>query len=306
MRIGIIGLGNIAQKAYLPVILNNKEVTPVLCTRNTETLKALSEKYRVKETTRSVDELLSLRIDAAFIHSSTESHFAIAEKLLKHDIPVFVDKPLAYSYNKALELVELAENRGVCLFTGFNRRFAPLYSALKSDFSSGITIMQKNRVFLPEDARRFIFDDFIHVVDTIRFLSPELSKDISVHNYNKDGKLLHVTVQFSGENYTAFGIMNHNGGINEEILEVMKNGEKHVVNNLNSKTLLSNNEEKHTKFNDWDTVLYRRGFEQMIRHFLSVVQEKEFSRVTAQDALLTHWYCEEIVRKIDLLPQLPE
>lgn len=299
MRIGIIGLGNIAQKAYLPVILNNKDVTPVLCTRNALTLQTLAQKYRVSEVTQSLDELLTMGIEAAFIHSSTESHVPIAEKLLKSNIPVFVDKPFSYNYREAEKLVELSEKKGVVLFTGFNRRFAPMYSSLKDAVPPKITIMQKNRVSLPGKVRTFIFDDFIHVVDTIRFLSPELSSDISVNHYKKDGELLHVTVQFTSENYTAIAVMNRNNGISEEVLEVMKEGEKHVVRDLNSKTLFVNNEEKVIKFNDWDTVLFRRGFEEMIRHFLLVVQNKEFSRVPARDALLTHWFCEEIVLKIE-------
>lgn len=299
MRIGIIGLGNIAQKAYLPIILNKKEVTPVLCTRNPQTLKAIADKYRVSETTQSIDELLKAGIDAAFVHSATESHFGIVEKLLKHDIHVFVDKPLSYNYSEAEMLAGLAEKRGRHLFTGFNRRFAPMYSALKNKASSGITIMQKNRVLIPGNVRNFIFDDFIHVVDTIRFLSPELSRNITVTFSMKENQLLHVTVQFTTGNYTAFGIMNRNNGAAEEILEIMSDGEKHVVRDLNSKTLYANNEEKVLKFNDWDTVLYRRGFDEMIRHFLELIQGKEFSRVPVGDALLTHWYCEEIVRRIE-------
>lgn len=298
MKIGIIGLGNIAQKAYLPVVLNKKDVTPVLCTRNPVTLKDLSKKYRVSEVTQSVDELLKMGIEAAFIHSSTESHVSIAEKLLNNDIPVFVDKPLSYSYAEAERLVELSEKRGIVLFTGFNRRFAPMYSALKDNNPPRIIIMQKNRQLLPGKAGTFIYDDFIHVIDTIRFLSPELSKNITVNYYEKEGLLLHVCVQFSSENFTAIAVMNRNSGINEEVLEVMKDNEKHVVRDLNDKRLLTDNEEKLIKFGDWDTVLYRRGFEEMIRHFLAVVEKKEFSRVPPRDALLTHWYCEEILRRI--------
>ncbi|MCU7497508.1 MAG: Gfo/Idh/MocA family oxidoreductase [Ignavibacteria bacterium] len=298
MKIGIIGLGNIAQKAYLPIILNKKEVTPVLCTRNLSTLNSLAANYRVRETAASVEDLISSGIEAAFIHSSTESHFSLAEKLLRHDIAVFVDKPLSYHFEKAEELVALAEERGVCLFTGFNRRFAPMYSALKGPSMPGITIMQKNRLLLPDETRKFIFDDFIHVVDTIRFLSPELSKDISVQYYKKSGNLMHLTVQFSSENYTAIGIMNHESGKTEEVLEVMKDGQKHIITDLNSKVLLSNGEERHIKFNDWETVLLRRGFVEMIRHFLEVAKKKEVSRIPERDSLLTHWYCEEIVRQI--------
>ena len=39
MRIGIIGLGDIAQKAYLPVLNEKEGIELVLCTRNKEKLE---------------------------------------------------------------------------------------------------------------------------------------------------------------------------------------------------------------------------------------------------------------------------
>jgi predicted dehydrogenase len=34
MRIALVGLGDIAQKAYLPLLASDERVTPLLCTRN--------------------------------------------------------------------------------------------------------------------------------------------------------------------------------------------------------------------------------------------------------------------------------
>lgn len=34
MRIALVGLGDIAQKAYLPLLASDEQVTPLLCTRN--------------------------------------------------------------------------------------------------------------------------------------------------------------------------------------------------------------------------------------------------------------------------------
>mgnify|MGYP000914023978 CR=1 FL=1 len=34
MRIALIGLGDIARKAYLPLLANDERVTPLLCTRS--------------------------------------------------------------------------------------------------------------------------------------------------------------------------------------------------------------------------------------------------------------------------------
>ena len=48
MKIGIIGLGGIAQKAYLPVLTQMKDVELILSTRNQETLKSIQEKYHIQ------------------------------------------------------------------------------------------------------------------------------------------------------------------------------------------------------------------------------------------------------------------
>jgi len=80
MKIGIIGLGDIAQKGYLPVLTEKENIELILCTRNVKTLKKLSEKYRIKQYVQTVDELIEKNIDAAFIITATEAHFKNAEK----------------------------------------------------------------------------------------------------------------------------------------------------------------------------------------------------------------------------------
>ena len=42
MRIAMIGLGDIAQKAYLPLLASDERVTPLLCTRNPSVLEKLA------------------------------------------------------------------------------------------------------------------------------------------------------------------------------------------------------------------------------------------------------------------------
>ncbi|MDF5607525.1 NAD(P)-binding domain-containing protein, partial [Vibrio parahaemolyticus] len=49
MKIGIIGLGDIAQKAYLPVITQLPNIELVFCTRNPNTLESLAKQYRISE-----------------------------------------------------------------------------------------------------------------------------------------------------------------------------------------------------------------------------------------------------------------
>ncbi|WP_059045097.1 Gfo/Idh/MocA family protein [Paenibacillus rubinfantis] len=299
MRIGIIGLGDIAQKAYLPVITAREDIDLVFSTRNQETLSKLAAKYRVSETAGSVDELVKAGMDAAFVHSATESHPAIVEQLIENGVHVYVDKPIAYQYEESKRLSELAEQKGVLLMTGFNRRFAPMNAALKEQPDRRLVLLQKNRTPSPDYARRFVLDDYIHVVDTLRYLAPSEVRNFHVSTRVQDGKLYHVTLQLEGDGFTCIGIMNRDSGTNDEILEVMCPGQKWRVDGLNTTEHFAGGEAKRWTFKDWDPVLSRRGFVQIIDHFITCVREGKEPVISRQDALETHRLCEEIVKSAE-------
>ncbi len=300
MKIGIIGLGDIAQKAYLPVLGNKNGLQLVLATRNKEKLRLLSNQYRIPEYVQSIEELIKKGIDAAFVHTATEAHYEIVEQLLKHHIHVYVDKPLAYSYNEAQRLVELSIQKNKRLMVGFNRRFAPMYKQLKDTENRRTIFMQKNRINLPGEVRSFIFDDFIHVVDTLRFLAPESIDDMKVHYIKKNNQLLQVVLQLSGNTFTSIGVMNRDSGITEETLEVISRGNKWVVRNLVETIHYKDGEEKRLRFDDWETTLYRRGFVQIVDKFLEYVkQPTQTFDPSPLDSLQTHELCEKIVAKIE-------
>ncbi len=299
MRIGIIGLGSIAKKAYLPVVTSISNVQPVFATRNQAALKELLIKYRVSQSAASVDELIKKNIDAVFVHTSTESHFEIVSKLLKNNIDVYVDKPLAYTYKESEALVNLAEQKNKILMTGFNRRFAPLYVQIKDTISPRIILMQKNRVNIPGKIREFIFDDFIHVVDTMRFLGGGELRQMEIKPFFRGNEMIGIiTNSMIGDCY-ASGIMYRDNGVTEENVEAIGAGKKVVVKNLLYGTSFEEDKEFTSKINDWEPTLHRRGFEQIINHFISAVGNKKRPLPSPDDSLLTHETCEAIVRKAE-------
>ncbi|ANK61606.1 hypothetical protein AYR56_02900 [Loigolactobacillus backii] len=80
LKIGVIGLGNIAQKAYLPVMAGMQDqVEWILCTRNNEKLQYLQQRYGFKKVVHSVTDLLELAPTAVFIHTPTETHAQLIE-----------------------------------------------------------------------------------------------------------------------------------------------------------------------------------------------------------------------------------
>lgn len=299
MKVGIIGLGSIAQKAYLPVMTGIQEVEWVLSTRNESVLEQLTEKYRITQTAQTIEKLIETGIDAAFVHTSTEFHPAIVESLLNAGIHVYVDKPIAYTYEQAKALTELAYHNNCVLMTGFNRRFAPMVSAMKDVKDRTYIYMEKNRVHLPDYARRFIFDDFIHVVDTISYLSPGAIRDVSVSPKIRDGMLIQVMIKLEGDEFTSVGLMNRDNGITEERLEVISSGQKYMIRDLNTTIHFSQGEEKHQKFGDWESVLKRRGFDDIIAHFLNCIKGEVRQMPSMEEALETHRLCEVIVKKAE-------
>src|SRR5665811_1994846 len=171
LRVGVIGLGDIAQKAYLPVLAARADVTLALLGRDNERLTRIGRQYGASRRFTRLDDLLDSGIDVAFVHASTEAHFGLVERLLSAGIHMLVGKPLAPSFADARHLVDLAERQERSLAVGFNRRFAPAYAPL-AQLNRSVVLMQKNRVGMPDEPRRLVFDDFIHVVDTLRFLMP--------------------------------------------------------------------------------------------------------------------------------------
>ncbi|MYY02962.1 Gfo/Idh/MocA family oxidoreductase [Streptomyces sp. ATexAB-D23] len=298
MKVGCIGLGDIAQKAYLPVLGTLPEVELHLQTRTPATLASVAAAHRIPagQCHRDLDSLLAQGLDAAFVHAPTAVHPEIASRLLEAGVPTYVDKPLAYTLEESTRLVELAEARGVGLAVGFNRRLAPGYAQC-AEHPRELILMQKNRVGLPEEPRAMVLDDFIHVVDTLRFLVPGPVERTVVSGRTADGLLHHVVLQLSGDGFTAIGAMNRLSGSTEERLEVSGQDTKREVLNL-AEVIDHKGRPTVRRRGDWVPVARQRGIEQSVLAFLDAVREGR--QLSARDALETHELCERVLRDLNV------
>ncbi|MET9678228.1 Gfo/Idh/MocA family oxidoreductase [Streptomyces sp. NPDC006482] len=295
MKVGCIGLGDIAQKAYLPVLATLPGVELHLQTRTAATLDRVADTLHLPaaQRHRDLDSLLAAGLDAAFVHAPTAAHAEIAGRLLEAGVPTYVDKPLAYDYADSERIVELAEKRAVSLAVGFNRRLAPAYAQCV-EHPRELILLQKNRLGLPEDPRTLVLDDFIHVVDTLRFLLPGEVEHIDVRARMREGLMHHVVLQLSGDGFTAIGMMNRMNGSTEEVLEVSGQDTKRQVLNL-SDVVDHKGQPTVRRRGDWVPVARQRGIEQAVLAFLDAVRDGRL--LSARDALLTHELCERVVRE---------
>jgi virulence factor len=192
-------------------------------------------------------------------------------------------------------LVELADERRVSLMAGFNRRYAPGYAQCL-EHPRDLILLQKNRVGLAEQPRAVIFDDFVHVVDTLRFLVPGPVEEVRVSARVRDGLLHHVVLHLSGDGFTAIGSMNRISGSTEESLDVSGADSRRQVLNL-AEIVDHKGQPTVRRRGDWVPVARQRGLEQITLAFLAAVREGRL--LDAQDALRTHELCERIVTEIE-------
>ncbi|WP_409473378.1 Gfo/Idh/MocA family protein [Streptomyces sp. HC307] len=296
MKVGCIGLGDIAQKAYLPVLAVQPGVDLHLQTRTPATLARVADSLHLPQGRRhtTLDDLLAQGLDAAFVHAPTDAHPEIVTQLLQAGVPTYVDKPLAYELADSQRLVALAEERSASLAVGFNRRHAPAYAQC-AEHPRELILMQKNRIGLPEEPRTMVLDDFIHVVDTLRFLVPGQIDDVTVRARTEHGLVHHVVLQLAGDGFTALGVMNRLSGSNEEILEVSGQDTKRQVLNL-SEVIDHKGQPTVRRRGDWVPVARQRGIEQAVLAFLDAVRAGRL--LSARDALATHELCEQVVHAV--------
>ncbi|WP_255953893.1 Gfo/Idh/MocA family protein [Streptomyces odontomachi] len=296
MKVGCIGLGDIAEKAYLPVLTALPGIELHLHTRTPATLARIAAAHRIPEERchADLDALIAQGLDAAFVHAPTAVHPQIVAHLLAAGVPTCVDKPLAYEFAESERLVRLAERHRTGLAVAFNRRFAPSYAQC-AEHPRDLILMQKNRAALPEEPRVFILDDFIHVVDTLRFLAPGPIDDVGVRARVKDGLLHHVVLQLGGDGFTALGVMNRLSGSAEEILEISGQDSKRQVINL-ADVIDHKGQPSVRRRGDWVPVARQRGIEQVVLAFLGAVREGTL--LSARDALATHELCERVLTAV--------
>ncbi|CED56843.1 oxidoreductase [Aliivibrio wodanis] len=304
MKIGIIGLGDIAQKAYLPIITQLENVQPVFCTRNPEVLKQLAQKYRVDQYCEDYQELLTLGVDAVMIHAATRVHFDIASFFLKNGVPTFVDKPLADSAEEVEQLYTIAANHNQPLYVGFNRRHIPLYNQYLPELANGEVGQlrslrwEKHRHALPGDLRTFIFDDFIHPLDSINLNAQASIDDLFITHQMQGNQLARLDVQWQVGETLLHASMDRHFGITTERVSASYVNQAVEFNSFVEGKIWQNNTEQKLSLKDWTPMLTSKGFDHMIQDWISVVEKGKLATTTVDRNIASHQLAERIYQKI--------
>ena len=129
VRVGIIGVGGIAQGVHLPQLLESPDaIVTAVCDIDTDTLNKVGDRCHIPQDHRFTDYHDLVRcpdVDAVEVCTPNNMHIPCAVAAVQAGKAINVEKPLALSREQALPLMELLDRNPVPNMMCFSYRFRP-------------------------------------------------------------------------------------------------------------------------------------------------------------------------------------
>ena len=137
MKLGIIGSGMIV-KDFLSFAHDLPEIKlEAIAARNIENLKELQNKYNIKEIYTDIDFCLENKeIDTIYVAVPNNLHYEVAKKALEAGKNVICEKPFTLKYDEAVELFEIAEDKGLILIEAITNQYQKNYLVIKDNIDN--------------------------------------------------------------------------------------------------------------------------------------------------------------------------
>ena len=139
LKLGVVGLGWVAQIFHLPILKRLEDVEIVaICDRDKSKAKIIGDRFGINRIYTDYQQMIAEgNIDAVDVCTSTDTHLPVTLTALEAGKDVFVEKPIARRYDEAVKIVEAAKSHKRKLMVGMNNRFRPDMMILKSFLEKG-------------------------------------------------------------------------------------------------------------------------------------------------------------------------
>ena len=136
---GFIGCGEVTEKKSGPAFneVPGSSVVAVM-SRNEAKAKSYAKRHNIKRWYTDPQELIDdPNVNAVYIATPPSSHATFAIMAMKAGKPVYIEKPLAASYEDCARINRISEITGVPCFVAYYRRYLPYFQKVKSIINSG-------------------------------------------------------------------------------------------------------------------------------------------------------------------------
>ena len=136
---GFIGCGEVTEKKSGPAFneVPGSHVVAVM-SRNAEKAESYAKRHNIKKWYTDPLELINdPEINAIYKATPPSSHATFAIMAMKAGKPVYIEKPLAASYEDCARINRISELTGVPCFVAYYRRYLPYFQKVKQIIQSG-------------------------------------------------------------------------------------------------------------------------------------------------------------------------
>lgn len=289
VNVSCIGCGSYAVSNILPLLKKNDDVALQAVMSSTgKTSQHIAKQFGFSGSVSDVNTICSDATDVVMIMTRHDSHAALTVDALNAGKHVFVEKPVAITLQQFEEVKHaLDQNYDSHFMIGFNRRFSPLTTQLKTFFAKRkapkMIHIRVNAGMIPKEhwiqdpsiGGGRIAGELCHFVDLASALSDALPVSVMAHCIAEPDQCvmtqdnLHVSIQLSDGSVASI-IYTSEGSplMPKEMIEVYSGGYSAVIDDFKKLTLYSANDTKHVKLTKQD-----KGQKAMLSEFVKHVQQ---------------------------------
>ena len=234
LNVAVIGVGSMGKNhARVYSEMGNVELVAI-SDADKETAAAMAKKYKTKQYTDYREMLKKEKIDAVSVCVPTKLHKGIALDLIKSNVNVLVEKPIAADIEEAKSMISEAEKNKVKLMVGHIERFNPVVVELKKRIKGNELgkIYKVHCTRMGPSVHRIydvgvIIDLAIHEIDVLMYIIDSKIKRVyaetaqKIHSAHED--LLIGTMRFNND---VLGVINANWLTPKKVREIAVTGEK--------------------------------------------------------------------------------
>lgn len=136
---GFIGCGEVTEKKSGPAfnMIMGSKIQAVM-SRSAEKARSYAERHQVPHWYTDAQELINAPdVNAIYIATPPSSHATFAIMAMKAGKPVYVEKPLASSYEDCARVNRISEETGVPCYVAYYRRYLPYFQRVRQLVESG-------------------------------------------------------------------------------------------------------------------------------------------------------------------------
>lgn len=137
-NIGILGLGNIANRVAKGIICSNKASFYAVASRNIENAKSFADKYGAIVYYGSYEDMLNdSNVDLVYICTPNTFHYEQIKLCMSYGKHVICEKPMVKNEEQVRELFAMAREKSCFLMEAEKTMFTPLNKKMKEMIAQG-------------------------------------------------------------------------------------------------------------------------------------------------------------------------